>query len=330
MPASNVRSPVAAGVSNRARLLRFADQPLGQAFREFGPRMWPGVPWEAFLGFITSANLTDNTTTGDPRQAFHEIGVGQIPAGPRNGPAPNPDPRAANNAWGALANTPEIVGVLGHPASMVPNAWKTLPRDQAAMTIANLKRDYASVKSALAPGVRPTVDTSPWAIAMAFSSFSAGAGGAATAFNRFAPQLAGVPDSRKWGALLQALNDGLRNGTLQPGNPNHPNPFYTAMRTWQKMESARQLAQGTHGDAGFFASGLAHEDDVIAAVLAGANNQHPGHTNVLSTEQERTAATVGGIGATGWLAAAGGVAAYLNRNKIRDAFARYFGTKRSR
>jgi len=330
MPASNVRDPIAAGASNRARLLRMADQPLGQAFREFGPRMWPGVPWEAWLGFITSANLTDNTTTGAPNQAFHEIGVGQVPAGPRSGPAPNPDPRAPNNAWGALASSPEIVSVLGRPAVMGPDQWKTAPRDQAAMTIANLKRDYAAVKAALAPGVKPTVDASPWAVAMAYAAFSAGAGGAARAFNQFGPQLAGVPDSRKWGALLQALNDGIRNGTLQPGAPNHPNPFYTAMRTWQKMESARQLAQGTHGDAGFFADGLPNQRDVVAAVLAGANNQHPGHTTVATAEQERAGATAAGVGAVGWTAAAGGVAAYLNRNKIRDAFARWFGSKRSK
>lgn len=305
MPLSNVRSPIAAGNANRARLLRFADQELGRSFRAFAPTIWPGPPWQAFLGFITTANLTDNTTTGDSSQRFHEIGVGQVPAGPREGPAPNPDPNAPDNAWTRLAGTPSVVAALGRPATTVPDAWKTAPRDQAAMTIASLRNDYASVVRSLRPELRPTRDDTPYAVALAFMSFSAGGAGAANHWNRFAAQLAPVPEAQRWTALLQLLANGIRNGSIQPGaGGSHSNPFYSAMRTWQKMESAKQVAQGTGGNADFFDAHLSNPNAVDDAITAGARGQHPSAIPGLSQEELGWGARAAGAFQLAWLGVA--------------------------
>lgn len=338
MSAGNVVSPIRNAASNRTHLAHEADQPLGRAFRRFGPIAVPGTPWQAWLGFTTSASMTDNTTecpaalvgttAACARQRFHEIGVGQVPAGPREGPAPNPDPNAPNNAWGKLAGSPLTVQLLGRPATMVPNAWKTAPDDQAAMTIVSLRNDFENAQRSLDARIRPTTLGTPWGVAMAFASFSAGGGGTARAFNRFAPELASVPEAQRWSALLALLDRKMRDGTLPPGAPEHPNPYYTAMRTWQKLENARVLAQSTGGsaaDVAFFSDNLPNQGDVIASVLAGANGQHPGvATNLVTREQQAAGATAVAGGSAAWIAAATGVLAFLKRDEIADAIRKVF------
>lgn len=123
-------------------MIRRWEGALGNAVRRYGDIIWSGVPNSALMGLsANSTGATENTTDAVANQSFHEIGYYQIPAGPRDGPAPNPNPNAHDNAWGQLATSTLVRQVLGRPATMVHNAWKTAIDDQTAVGLANYLRD---------------------------------------------------------------------------------------------------------------------------------------------------------------------------------------------
>ena len=226
---------------------RWAGQ-LGTSLRSMTPRSWPSVPGEAFCGFtITGRQTEDQTGT----RVFHEIGLFQTPAGPVSGPAPAPLASAARNEWGALADSSLVRQLLGHSATMAPNAWKENVADQTAVGLAMLRSNAASANAILDPSIRFTPYTH-WHVCVAFSAFSAGPTGAARHWNRYKDRLARVDEANRFKALLAAIADEwCSGGTFSPAH-QHGNRAWTAIRTWQKIACGKALAERHGGDFAWF------------------------------------------------------------------------------
>lgn len=230
-----------------AKGARYWSGPIGDAVRRYASAIVPGMPFPLLVAFITPANLTDNTTEGSSvagrSVAFHEIGLFQVPAGPRDGPAPNPNPRASNNAWGELATSALVVSALGRPATTAAGAWRTAPDDQIAVGLANLRGDYASVRSHLEPALQPSSQDTQWGAWLTMMAFSAGGGGAASVVQRYAAQLAAVDEATRATELVRLMANEIACGLAMGGTAGrHSNPAHSVVRTWQKFALARRIA----------------------------------------------------------------------------------------
>jgi hypothetical protein len=244
---------------------------VGKTIREMTPKVFPGVPAEAIIGFCANANIKENTTEGVASQKFHEIGLFGTEAGPRNGPAPNPDPKAEYNSWGKLAHQPTVKKLLGgRPATMKHNQWKVAIPDQVAVGLVNVRQHGHKVAAMLDPSIRPdiTKSSAPFFVACCFMGWSAGDGRAARHLNRFKDVLARVPEGQRWGTFLRAVADGIKSGRLNlRGIRKHNNVAYSALRTWQKLAAGQLLARQTGGQAQWFNTGLgANEVEVMETI----------------------------------------------------------------
>lgn len=272
---SNDRSPTQYGQEYNGPLRERWNSPFGLAVRRMSPIVWPGVPPEAFMGFTSIAGTFNpgTTNTADPPvlNDFAEIGYFQTEAGPRGGPAPNPDPSTAHNHWGALHADPMVVRLLGRSASMTPDAWKILPDDQAAVGLVNL-RQYTDHLAALLPAnIRPSRYDTMWAVAMAFTGFSAGVNAAKGLFLRYATRLAPIAEAKRWQYLLWMLAVDLQNGFHPSGGAGrHGNVAYDALRTMQKFESGRQLAVSVGGNAAWFDLGMGAQKAAEETIIQNA------------------------------------------------------------
>lgn len=253
----------------------YARGSIGAAIRNVLPTFLPNVPPAMLYAFIAPGYLGSDTVEGTSEQArtvaFHELGLTQIPAGPRDGPAPNPDPRAPNNTWGRLATDPDVVRALGRPAVMTPGAWRTAAADQIAIGLAMLRDDYRAAVRGMDASIRPanaTTPETPWAVAVMMTAFSAGPAGAAALFNHYAAQLAGTAEQDRFAKLVNLVAVDVQNGVSLGGAADrHSNPFHRALRTAQKFALAESIAHALGDDAGaaFYAlpfgdQKAAHED----------------------------------------------------------------------
>lgn len=240
---------------------------------------WPGVPPEAFHGFTAfSTSPTENTTeaTGN---AFHEVGLYQVEAGLRGGPAPNPDPRAEYNAWGALHDSELVRRMLGRAATMEHNAWKRALADQIAVGLANLKRHGDGINRALSGlGIGARDPASNWAVMTAFTAFSRGGAQARRVFGHFARELASVPEHGRWLRLRELVVDACRQQRGGIGaQPGRSGAAYALVRTEQKFESGYLLAVRTGGNAGWFVSRYPDSatGDALEDVITRVAYNHP-------------------------------------------------------
>jgi len=225
---------------------------LGDELRRLAPRAWPGVPVSAFMGF-TSIGSRDEDTAPRANRVFHEVGYFQTPAGPADGPAPNPNPDAPYNAWGKIASGSTAAELLGRPVVMTPDGWKgarAVP-DQVAVGLLDLRRELESfsrlARTAGAGVVAPRQSASVYAVACAFSAFSAGASGAARNLARLGSsgwQSAGRDEASAWDWIVEEIARRWRAGTIPLENPgSHRNPAYTVLRTTQKLAAGAKLAE---------------------------------------------------------------------------------------
>lgn len=244
----------------------------GELLRQIAAQTLPGVPVEMLYAFIAPGYPGANTTEGSSAQAhevpFHEVSEMQIPAGPRDGPAPNPNPSAGNNTWGHLAHDPRVVNVLGRAAVTAPNAWRTAIADAYAIGTVMLADNYTATASRMDPSIRPSSMATPWGVAAMMTGFSAGPAGAAALFNHYAAQLAGTSEQDRFAKLVNLVAVDVQNGVRLGGAADrHSNPFHRALRTAQKFALAESIAHALGDDAGaaFYALPLgdqkaAHED----------------------------------------------------------------------
>ena len=298
--------------------------PIGEAIRRIGPAILPSMPPELVTAFVAPARATDNTTEGTGAMGqsvpFHEIGLLQVPAGPRDGPAPNPDPRAPNNAWGALANDPAVVAALGRPATMVPNAWRSAIPDQVAVGLANLRGDYASIARALPATLKPSGPTSKWGRWLTMMAFSAGAGGTNTKVSHYGPALTGVGDEERPAALVRAAAAEIAQGVSMGGSPGrHSNRAHSILRTWQKFELAKRIARDAGRSTTPFELELGASQAALEELLARGSLNLPPQGGVpgsafqmpaWSASQKRSLAIKVGVG-LGVTAALGGLAWFV-------------------
>ncbi|MBI4836599.1 MAG: phosphodiester glycosidase family protein [Candidatus Abawacabacteria bacterium] len=254
--------------------IQYAQEKIGEAnsrwqsysadFTRMTNQLFVGAAPEAFLGFASNGGITELTPGG----SFQAMGMFGVPTN-TGSPAPIAGGR---DRWFPLASDPAVVQFLGRPASTEPDAWKTAVPDQIAVGYAHLRDEGDSVMAALPASIRTTNRGSPWFIAMAFMGWSSGSGTAARIVSPFAGQLAGVNDNEKWGRFVQLMADAGINGTIRPQTntsgrfdshspgdspvnryDTHDNPFYSVVRTMQKLEAGMLLAQQHGGNTAFFA-----------------------------------------------------------------------------
>lgn len=240
---------------------------LGATLERMVPQVFYEAPVSAFLGFTAIGRQTEDTADAPPerRAAFHELGFFQTPAGPVEGPAPNPDPHAANNAWGRLATSDLVRRLLGRGANMQPGAWKDLVADQCAVGLADLHAGMFSCFRALPEALWPERTSDQWAVALAFGSFSAGPGTMASHVRSHQQAIqAGYYDQPLSGfakfvraIIVQARKQGTATGPAM----RHANPAYTALRTWQKLASGKALAERKGQSTAWFDLGFSEAEE---------------------------------------------------------------------
>lgn len=206
----------------------------------------------ALLGVTAfSTGWTENTTEALLTQSFHEVGPFQCPAGPRGGPAPTQNPRAANGAYTRLAST-DLVKRLngGNAATLAHDGWKTDHRASLAVGLANFLDDERSLRGALRPGIAGASGAwSYWRFASMITAFSRGPGQAANCFNAFEAELREAPEPTRWRRYRELIVRDIRENRSGIGaRKGKSGAAYAAVRTDQKLESGALLAR-TMGEA---------------------------------------------------------------------------------
>lgn len=225
----------------------------------------------AFLGFTSfSDGWTENTTEGVLTQPFHEVGLFQVPAGARSGPAPN---TAGNAAYSALAASEPVKRCLGgRAATTAPNGWKAAHADQVAVGIANLRRDEATLRAMLPTGLAGDArGWSYWRVATMFTAFSRGPGQAKAVLMPFAAELARTDEARRWRKFRELVVQAIGSGATGIGaRQGKMGAAYAIVRTEQKLESGVLAAQqlGLAGAGGFTERYVSPGDDPAEDAIA--------------------------------------------------------------
>ena len=248
---------------------------MGSRLREWVPRIFPGVPVEAHMGFTSNGSANGDPGLTPAHTPFHEVGYYGVEAGPYNTPAPNAD-TSQPNSWYRLHADPRVVGLLGRQATMTPwpvynygtsSASADIPLDdQLAVGIVNIADDARRMAAAVPASVAPRDPSSLWATALGFMGWSAGVGGASAHVRRYADQIANAPEDRRWIAFLRAI---ASDPNAAPG-ASHSHAAYSANRTQQKLRVGRALAQAVGGNVEWFQIDDAAED--VLARRAASNS----------------------------------------------------------
>ena len=246
--------PTAYGQEKLNMLRQRAEGQIGEITERFASILYPGIPVEAFHGFTAfSTGPKENTVDAVPSQPFHEIGLYQVEAGPRNGAAPNANPNAEDNHWGLLHDREEVKLLLGRNATMVHNAWKTALEDQIAVGLVNLRYHAEGLERAL--GHPFSADpASTWWLWCAFTAFSRGDSKAARVIARHWETLKNVDESSRWRRLRELVVDDIKNHHASSTGNVKSRSSYALVRTEQKAESGFLLAQTLGGNSAWFAS----------------------------------------------------------------------------
>lgn len=267
------------------------------------PHVFPGVPLATHLGFIVAA--TRGEDNGQPRAPgasplnvfYHEVGWWGLEAGPTFvgptadacrrwharrgrrageapactiGPSPNPDPAAPNNVWANLGRGRDAVALLGRGVSLAPGGWLAVD-DQVAVGLLRQRVHGRATSAALPPALRARDERSQWFAMLASVGWSAGDGRAARHIARYAAAIEGVPESRRWGALLAAAAADVMAACRRPGAPAvYTNPAFAFIRATQKWFVARAVAARVGEDPAWFDLGLGDREAEVLDVLARA------------------------------------------------------------
>jgi hypothetical protein len=128
--------------------------------------------------------------------------------------------------------------MLGRAADPSAADWRDVPT-QTAVGLAQLRRAADETQHAL--GVPASAEGSLWDVVTAFAGFSAGAGGVASAWIRWAPELRALPDGQRFARILQRVAERVAAGEHFLPVLHHPNAAYTALRTAQKLAVGKRL-----------------------------------------------------------------------------------------
>lgn len=205
---------------------------LGAAIARATSVAAPGVPVAAWLGFASNGDTNEVTDLGE---------VGSFGTMTRDLPA--------------LRADPIVRQILGRPA----DDWRALP-DQAAMGVVDLVNGSGTMAASLAPGLRPSSGSSPWAVVLGILDWTHPTN--ARSMIRRHPEIAAVPEASRWSSLYRAVAEDAAAGRIRLAN-DHSSEAYTALRTQQKLEAARALGTG------FFGPGDPAADEVLARLVTG-------------------------------------------------------------
>jgi hypothetical protein len=284
-PASAHPAAYARGKLHALQLRRAG--PLGDALRIMVPLEWPHTPVSVWLGFTASAAGPDDNTaitaSGQLKRRwnFHEIGEFQTTAG-RPTSVHAPERTRPANDWLRLAPDARTRRLLHaatgtlRDATLVPDAWSTpeAAPDRAAIGLVSLRDHYDGVKRLLPTVLHPTHTNSVWAVAMAFTGWSAGPVVAARSIARFGATIAPVDDARRMGAWAQALVAARHRGESMGGRPEtHGNAAYDWLRTAQKLASGELLGSTAHEDTAWYGESWATPgplQDAVTRIAFGA------------------------------------------------------------
>lgn len=233
---------------------RVRDAQIGPAIIRCTSIGFPGAPAEVMFGFTAfSTSPTENTTEAVRTQPFHEVGLFQIEAGMRAGPAPNPDVNARYNSWGKLANSAVVRQMLnGRSATMTPNAWKRAIDDQVAVGVANLLRHRESFARNLPRLASQRIDSN-WSILTAFTTFSRGAGQTKNVLTPYVDRLAAVPEDQRWRTFRSLVAQDIARQTPGIGSRvGKQGAAYAIVRSEQKFMSGALLAANGGNNARWF------------------------------------------------------------------------------
>lgn len=268
--------------------------------------VFPGVAPELLMGFALNGGQTENTTafvtglsdehrpeaelpdfmraSGYPnslrcapsrrpssgewsnvvlRQTFHELGMFGVEGGPRCGPAPGAA-GTANNNWTPLATDTTVQSILGRPGCTDPGCWRNL-EDQLAIGLVRIRNAARSVNRLLPESIRAQ-ENSLYFVALGFAGWSAGGGRAANQIRLFERQLAAVPQEKRWGEWIKQLATSDIHAS-SGRQVKYGSPYWTAVRTLQKIEGGLVLATARNGNTAFFEDGLGSERSQIQEVI---------------------------------------------------------------
>jgi hypothetical protein len=256
------------------------------------------IPPEAILGFAANSSQYDNAGYGDNSHTdIGWLGIDTTNNGIIGGAysALLQDPTVLQCMRAIGRSDGPVGGTWPHPALDDIEG-------QLAVGIVNLRNRARGLMSSLVyrpPGARGTSGTSRqaararqttpaattaastetvrllnsidslWAVAMMFMSWSAGPGNVLRWVGPYAQQLAQVPDRQKWGTFLRLLcEDGVQGrrshtATTTSSSAHSHNPYYSVVRTLQKIEVARTIAFASNSNRAFFDEGLGADRDRI-------------------------------------------------------------------
>lgn len=279
--------PDAWAADKAAKAARYAQGDVAAAMAAAASVLMPGAPVAALVGVACNGGRNENTTGWKSCSAteraeaarvgrtplgraldsyalkgLHELGPFGVEAGHA------PDPVAADDCpWSVGARAPGVVKVLGREG-VTGERWHGAIVDQITIGVWNQARHGDGAWKRLDPRLRWTVDGDGgpkvwtlWPFAVAAMAWSAGDGGAARHINRFATQLAAVPEAQRWGAFLRCA------ATFTGDGRKHARPSYSALRTAQKLAAGALAARTTGEPTAWFDDGLGKDRAAVLDAL---------------------------------------------------------------
>lgn len=208
---------------------------IGRYVREYGPRVWPGVPPQALLGYTANAVSPSECTPG----SVSDFGIYNVPGKPYSCDN-REDPTQGGGFWANNANSARVVGLLGRPAYQGPD-WATQIEDQVVMGLIHYHQHADSLNAALPASIRATPGTQ-WQYALGGMGYVLGNSVAAYIASK-ADELARVPEARRFGKLVSIAS---QDPHMTPRNA------YPMIRAWQRLETGAALAAATNGNTAWF------------------------------------------------------------------------------
>lgn len=235
---------------------RLNDPVIGPATKDFAVKVFPNVDAEVFHGFTSFTLSNDEDTFPKANSKFHEIGLYQTEAGTDPHRAPAEEHHLESNNWALLHRHEAVIELLGKPATMINGEWKTALKDQIAVGLVNLRFEHAKrLKSALGHDFSSD-PSSHWFILCVFTAFSRGQGGAKKLIAPHWDTLKNLAENDRWPALRRLVAADIDQGLTGSTNAEvKTRPAYAIIRTEQKFEAGRLLAQSSRGNADWFVSG---------------------------------------------------------------------------
>jgi hypothetical protein len=141
------------------------------------------------------------------------------------------------------------------------NAQADIPlEDQIAIGIVNVADSLEGMIDNLPASIRPRDRSSLWATALSFMGWSNGVGGASNHIKKYERQLAAVPESQRWLALVRAVAADTTDRT----GATYRSAAYSVNRANQKIRVGRGLARSVGGNLAWFGEVDEAAEDILA------------------------------------------------------------------